>query len=232
MTETGIKQIMDNTKNDTVKFMTDWYRRKTWTKNDEEEFFLKLNRARKDSRAQYLKIQAIELIETKKDNLLDIAESLIFKIFSDFPDNRIDKAQSLCTLGDIYRERKNFDKAMDYYKQAIKFEAEYPNVKTQAYLSFSELAVKNKKISEYDFVEKLVSFRVKGSFFPIEKYKDFSILSIISGYNKKFEDAKNYAKIAEENATALTSDLQKHKNLGLVKKRDNVLDDLVKENLK
>jgi tetratricopeptide (TPR) repeat protein len=113
--------------------MTDWYRRKTWTKNDEEEFFLKLNRARKDSRAQYLKIQAIELLETQDKNLLDIAESLILKIFSDFPDNRIDKAQSLCTLGDIYRERKNFDKAMDYYKQAVKFEEEYPNVKTQAY---------------------------------------------------------------------------------------------------
>ena len=45
--------------------MADWYRRKTWTKTDEEEYFAKLGRARKDGRAQYLRVQAIELIETK-----------------------------------------------------------------------------------------------------------------------------------------------------------------------
>ena len=45
--------------------MAEWYRRKSWTKTDEEEFFAKLARARKDGRAQYLKIQAIELVETE-----------------------------------------------------------------------------------------------------------------------------------------------------------------------
>jgi hypothetical protein len=45
--------------------MKDWYRRKTSTKVDEEEFFTKLGRARKDGRAQYLNIQAIELVETR-----------------------------------------------------------------------------------------------------------------------------------------------------------------------
>ena len=56
--------------------MKEWYRRKTWTKIDEEEFFVKLGRARKDKRAQYLKIQAIELVETKDKRLLKIAETL------------------------------------------------------------------------------------------------------------------------------------------------------------
>ena len=36
--------------------MNKWFRRKTWTQKDETEFFVKLNRARKDGRAQYLKI--------------------------------------------------------------------------------------------------------------------------------------------------------------------------------
>jgi len=35
--------------------MADWYRRKTWTKEDEREFYLKLGRARRDDRGQYLK---------------------------------------------------------------------------------------------------------------------------------------------------------------------------------
>lgn len=44
--------------------MREWYRRKTWTETDEKEFFKKLNQAHKSSRAQYLKVQAIELIAT------------------------------------------------------------------------------------------------------------------------------------------------------------------------
>jgi hypothetical protein len=71
--------------------MTDWYRRKTWTATDEEEYFAKLARARKDGPAQYLRVQAIELIETKDKNLLSAAATLLNKILTDFPDNRIEK---------------------------------------------------------------------------------------------------------------------------------------------
>ena len=39
--------------------MSDWFRKKTWAKDDEEHFFTKLSRSRKNGRAQYLKIQAI-----------------------------------------------------------------------------------------------------------------------------------------------------------------------------
>ena len=59
--------------------MADWYRCKTWSKTDEENFFIKLNRAKKDNRAQYLKIQAVELVETKDLKLLDFAETLLQK---------------------------------------------------------------------------------------------------------------------------------------------------------
>ena len=81
--------------------MIDWYRRKTWTKADEEEYFTKLGRARKDGRAQYLRIQAIELVETKDSKLLDVAESLILKLFSDYPDDEFERSSSLKTLGHL-----------------------------------------------------------------------------------------------------------------------------------
>ena len=44
----------------TIDYNMDWYRRKSWTKSDQEEFFAKLKKAKKHKRAQYLKIQAIE----------------------------------------------------------------------------------------------------------------------------------------------------------------------------
>jgi tetratricopeptide (TPR) repeat protein len=207
--------------------MTDWYRRKTWTKTDEEEYFAKLSRARKDGRPQYLKIQAIELVETKDLKLLDIAELLIQKLFTDYPDDKLERSSSLETLGDIYKLRQQFDRAIEFYKKAIDFEEIYPNVQTQAYLEFSELVVKHKIQDHYDFAEQIVSKRIKGSIFPIEKYKAFSILSIISSFKGDKAKAEEFAVFADKNASAETSGLRYHKYLGIVKERDSLLDRLV-----
>ncbi|MGY3211738.1 hypothetical protein [Mucilaginibacter sp. HD30] len=149
--------------------MSDWYRHKSWSKSDEEYFFAKLARARKYSRAQYLKIQAIELTATENPQLLDVAEELINKLFAEYPDDRFNRPGSLVTLGDIYKLKGNLDKAINYYKEALDFELVYPQVKTQAYSDFSELVVKTQKTEFYDFVEKTIIERVNTSFFPIEK---------------------------------------------------------------
>lgn len=182
--------------------MTDWYRRKTWTKTDEEEYFAKLVRARKAGRAQYLKIQAIELVATKDSQLLDAAEFLIQKLFTVYPNDKLERSSSLETLGDIYKYRQQFDRAIEFYKEAVVFEKTYPNVQTQAYLEYAELVVKLNKQDEYDFAEKIILKRAKGSMFPIEKYKAYSILSIISNFRGDKEKAKEYAALADKNASA------------------------------
>jgi tetratricopeptide (TPR) repeat protein len=208
--------------------MADWYRNKSWSKSDEEFFFAKLRCARKDSRAEYLKIQAIELIETKNLQLLDVAKDLINKLFAEYPDDRFNRSSSLVALGNIYQLRGNFDKAIDFYKQALDFEIVYPQVKTQAYSYLSELVVKTKKVEFYDFVEKTIAERISTSLFPIEKYKGYSILSIIYSYRKDFEKAAYFETLAEQNANAETSGLRYHKYLGVVKERDSWLDKLVR----
>ena len=121
--------------------MTEWYRQKSWSKEEEEYFFTKLGRARKDGRAQYLKIQAIELVETKDEKLLEVAESLLGKLFSEYPEDRFNRPGAFVALGDIYQLRNDYDKAIDYYKQAIDFEVIYPQLQTQAYIYFSELVI-------------------------------------------------------------------------------------------
>ncbi|CAN5727370.1 hypothetical protein BH10BAC3_BH10BAC3_05480 [soil metagenome] len=90
--------------------MKDWYRRKTWTKADEEEFFAKLGRARKDGRPQYLGVQASELIKTKGNAQLTAAEILLNKILTDYPDNQIEKSQTYNSLGEIYKLRENYER--------------------------------------------------------------------------------------------------------------------------
>lgn len=133
--------------------MTDWYRRKTWTKADEEEYFVKLGRARKGGQAQYLRVQAIELIETKDKNLLSVAETLLNKILTDYPDNRIEKSQTYNSLGEIYKLREDYKTALEYFQKSLDFEKEFLNVITSAYLNYSETVVRAEKIELYDKVE-------------------------------------------------------------------------------
>lgn len=208
---------------DTI-LMADWFRRKSWTQTDEDEFFKKLNRARKDGRAQYLKIQAIELVQTEDSALLNVAEDLLNKMLIEYREDNFNKGSALSILGDIYKLREDYQKAKGYYKQALDFEKVYPNVITQAYLDYSELVVKTGETASFDEVEQILLERQPRLMFPIEKYKVNSLLSIISKHKNRHDEAKRFAEFAEQSANAETSGLRYHKYLGVVKDRDTWLD--------
>jgi tetratricopeptide (TPR) repeat protein len=211
--------------------MTDWYRRKTWTKTDEEEYFAKLGRARKDGRAQYLRVQAIELIETKEDNLLSVAETLLNKILTDYPDNRIEKSQTFNQLGEIYKLREDYAKALEYFQKSLDFEKVFPNVITSAYLNFSETVIRAEKTELYDKVENLLTEIISKDTlkFPIQNYIMYSVMTVISEFKGDFGQAKIYADLADKNATTQTNSLwnPQKKKLGVVKERIKWLDKLV-----
>lgn len=211
--------------------MTDWYRRIAWTKEDEVEYFAKLKRARQSSRAQYLYIQAATLTGTRRPELLNVAESLIQKLFTDYPDDRFNRSGSLELLGDIYRHRGDVDAAMAYYKQTIDFEKTYPNVQGPAFLSFSELAVKLEKHEYFPFLEELLSAKVEQYPFPIYKYKIYTLLSIISKTKGDKASADQFAKLANEHAAATTSGFRYHPTVGVVSERDTDLDERMNKHI-
>ena len=208
----------------------DWFRKKSWSKEDELDFFERLGRARKSSRAQYLKIQAIELLATTNHTLLDVAETLLTRVLEEYPDELFEKASVLHTLGNIEKQRENWSKALDYYKQALDVEQFFPQVKTQAYLDFAELVVETKDVAHYGQVKDLIQARAVSFLFPVEKYKAYSILSIVNHFEGDDDMANQYALLADENASAQTSGLSYHKHLGIVGTRDSWLDGLVKRN--
>lgn len=205
----------------------EWYRRKSWTKKDKEEFFNHLNRARKYNRAQYLKVQAIELIDTNDPDLLEVAKALLIQMLDEYPGENIEISPALKALGDIYRKQNQIEKSLKFYKKSIDFEEIYPNVRTQSYLEYSELIIKTEKTDKYDFVKEIILKRLNSLIFPLEKYKTALILSIIYKKENDIKSAKIYKNIAEENANKETSGLQYHKYLGVVKDRDKLLDELV-----
>ncbi len=90
----------------------DWYRKKSWTKSDEEHFYSKLNRAREYNRSQYLRIQATELIATNNPKLIEVAESLLINILTEYPKDDIFRSVVLMELGEIYEKRNKLDRAI------------------------------------------------------------------------------------------------------------------------
>ncbi len=215
---------------------TEWYRCKVWSKAEEEHFFAKLSRARKDGRAQYLKIQAVELIEVGDSRRLQAAESLLNTILTDFPDDRLEKSETLNQLGVIHRLRGDNDKALSYFKMAFEFEKEFPNVITNARLNFAETVIEEDRSACYDAVEEslLAKIETEGLPFPFEWYIMSSVLSVIYSSRGDAVKARYYADIAEGNATANTNTLwnPRKKRLGLVENRKIWLDKKVREGLR
>jgi len=211
--------------------MTDWYRKTTWTKTDEEEYFAKLGRARKDRRAQCLRVQAIELIGTKDKNLLSVAETLLNKILTDYPDNRIEKSQTYNSLGEIYKQREDYETALEYFQKSLDFQKDFPNVITMAYLNFSETVIRAEKTGLYDVVENILEEEINRDTlkFPVQNYIMYSVMAVISEFKGDIEQAKLYTELAEENAGTQTNSLwnPQKKKWGVVKERIKWLDKLV-----
>ena len=211
--------------------MTEWYRRKTWTKADEEEFFAKLRRAREYGRPQYLRVQAIELIETKEKNLLIVAETLLNRILNEYPEKLTEISQTYNSLGEIYKLREDYGTALEYFQKSLDFEKEFPNVITTAYLNFSETVVRAERTELYDKVANLLTEKINKDTlkFPIQNYIMYSVMSVISKNKGNLEQAKIYAMLAEKNATTESNSLwnPQKKKWGIVKVRIKWLDKLV-----
>ncbi|MCS4226941.1 tetratricopeptide repeat protein [Sphingobacterium sp. BIGb0165] len=212
--------------------MTDWFRRKTWTPTDEQEFFTKLIRARKYNHPQILRIQALALVEAKDNNLLDAAEMLLNRVLTEYSDNRIERSQTYNQLGNIYRLRNDLEKALIYFQKSIDFEKEFPNVISISYLDFSEIIVQAQKTEFYDDVYSLLLQRIdqENIQFPIENYVVYSLLSFLANFKGDTPKAKEYAHAASTHANKKTNSLWNvNKNkIGIVKERKSWLDKLLK----
>lgn len=119
----------------------DWYRRTTWTAEDQRDFFDRLKRARGTyNKAQYLRIQALYL---QQSGFYADAVHLLNLLQTDYPDESqlaaalLQKAECLCAIGDR-------PGAFDAYADALAAQRRYPNSISLIALSFAE------KCHDYD----------------------------------------------------------------------------------
>src|SRR5262245_1457138 len=111
---------------------TEWFRRSTWTRADQDDFNARLRRSRPHSRSQYLRIQAVHLAEAGRcTDALSLLETLI----ADYPD-QLQLASAHRQRGECLMELGNANAALEAYQDAIRAQRAFPNVRTPAPLDF------------------------------------------------------------------------------------------------
>lgn len=113
----------------------DWYRRTSWTTDDQSDFFGRLKRARGTySKAQYLRIQALYL---QQSGLYAEAVRLLNLLQAEYAEETqataafLQKAECLWSIGDR-------PGAFDAYVEALAAQRRYPNSISLVALSFAE----------------------------------------------------------------------------------------------
>ncbi|MDE7454669.1 MAG: tetratricopeptide repeat protein [Clostridia bacterium] len=210
--------------------MSDWFRKETWTKDDEEDFFLHLARSKTDfHKAQYLKIQAFTFYDTHNKKNFNVILTLLDKYFNDFPDEEFFRATSLHLYGRVFYDRKKYDKAFEYYQKAAYQEVKYPNVISGAWLDYAKIIIRLKYKNMYDEAEEFIQRHYASLIFPIAIYESNAVLAVIYNARGDKEKACHYKRIANEATLINEPILSNLGSIGLVLNKISFLEKAMKK---
>ena len=195
----------------------DWYRNKNWDDQIESAFRARLKRSRGDYyKTEYLRIQGSYLLSS--DNPSDQAAglSLMNEVLALYPDSEntlANKFDALSELGNYYFKRDRFDKAYEYYKQAIVLDANHTHDHSHAILGFIKSAVLLKQKQDYTYCESFLE-KVKDPVFPAEAYDIGLTAAMLYDAMECIEVAKTYAAAALKASEQSSPFVRKGKPLG------------------
>jgi tetratricopeptide (TPR) repeat protein len=113
---------------------SDWYRKTTWTSDDADDFFAHLASLQTDThRAQYLKIQALTLKDTKQYNAALALLEIAIERFPNRETTQVRKLRAECLFALGLR-----DQALEAYRHAFQAQREQRNIHCNVALAFAE----------------------------------------------------------------------------------------------
>ena len=205
--------------------MSDWFRKQTWTEQDENDFYAHLARSRSEyHKSQYLRIQAITFYELHDEKYYDVILSLLDKYFNDFPNEQFFRCECLHLYGRVFYDREQLDKAFEYYQKAAYQELKHTGVISGAWLDYAQIIIQLEREDYYDEAIKIIQSYYDSRIFPIEIYRSNAILAVIYNYFGDKEKACDYRKLAREAASMKKNALRHNSDIGLVEKRDTFLE--------
>ncbi|MBI5683910.1 MAG: hypothetical protein HZC54_02415 [Verrucomicrobia bacterium] len=193
----------------------DWFRRKTWTPKDREEFFARLRRSRGAfHKAQYARIQAYELLTTHTRDAYVAALELLDMILAEWREDaqlasvHHHRAECFLGLGDMAR-------AIDAFRQVFQTQRVCRGELTGSHLDFGWLVVTAPLPELYDEALGFLS-EFSHEVFPVQRYRASAIHALILDARGQREQARGYARMALQEAAARHSGFRYHATLGLV----------------
>lgn len=197
----------------------DWFRRKTWTPKDREEFFARLRRSRGAfHKAQYARIQAYVLLETRTAAGYKAALELLDMILAEWREDAQlaavfhHQAECFLGLGDVTR-------SVEAYRRVFQEQRVCKGYLTGAQVEFSWLVATNPIPELYEEAWAVLREFGHGAF-PIERYRASGSLALILEALGQRERAQGYARTALQEAAAGHSGFRHHATFGLVKSVD------------
>jgi len=148
----------------------EWFRRKTWTDQDRSEFFARLDRSRNANRAQYARIQAVELIAEPTKSNIEGALELLTLVLESYPDQS-QIAPAHHALGNCHELIGHAEQAMSSYRNALEQQRLYPGVKTAVHIDFALLVAESQRRTDYDEALDVLNEFGAMDVFPVSEFK-------------------------------------------------------------
>ena len=104
------------------KINDSWYNNKTWNADIDSNFERQLRYTRNElQKATYLQVQGCQLLNNAAENIQEVGQVLLDRLFDGFPRAFDQRLQAQEKLGDYFFDKKVFEKAADYFKQVTEY---------------------------------------------------------------------------------------------------------------
>ena len=194
---------------------TEWYRKNTWTEEDQARFFQKLKRARPWSRSQYLRIQAYYL---QKAGIFLPAIALLEQFVAEHPDD-VQLAETWTQMAECKRSVDDINGAVEAYRRAVAQMRIRTNVKTSALQDYPLMVARLNLKELFDEAKALLSPEaVEDALFAVGGFKLHAARALILASEGDHEGAQSEAIRALDLAEIRKSGITYHQNIGLVGK--------------
>ena len=213
----------------------DWYRNTEWNDQIESEFESRLKRSRGNyNKAQYLRIQASYLLDTKKNELQEKGVELMERVISEYPEEKFSSIHGIEQLGEFYLKKESFVKAEKYLRQVIEYYYNETRSGTSgmADLKLCESILKSEQIEKFEEAYEMATVKFKETggelFFNSDKYYYADLMANLCYKMERKDEARIYAQSAIELSKITEPQFNRHKTIGIIKVVKEKLEQLKK----
>lgn len=192
----------------------DWFRRSTWSAEDERAFFGKLAKARSRNRAQYLRIQADHLASADPP-LHREALALLAHLVAHCPEP-FEMSATHQQIARSFAELGQVKEARDHYRQSLQWMRDNPSPRNQAWAEFALLVALHRLSDGYEEALDLLEEFDGDIMVPVDLFNRHAARALILSDSGQDAAAREEAAAALEAAAVDDSGFRYHPRVGLV----------------